>query len=39
MLDEKIQPIPWTKWPTGALVGVSSFWPIKNMKYSQLFAS
>jgi len=26
-LDEKMQPIPWTKWPTRAFVGASSLWP------------
>jgi hypothetical protein len=26
--DEEMQPIPWIEWPTGALVGASSFWPI-----------
>jgi hypothetical protein len=25
--NEKTQPIQWTKWPTGALVVASSFWP------------
>jgi len=27
-LDEKMQPIPWTEWPTGALVGAGSLWPL-----------
>jgi hypothetical protein len=26
-LDEKMQPIPWIEWPTGALVGAGSLWP------------
>jgi len=30
-LNEKTQPIQWTKWPTGALVAVGSFWAIRNL--------
>jgi len=26
-LDEKMQCIPWTEQPTGALVGAGSLWP------------
>jgi len=26
-LDQKMQPIPWTEWPTGALVGAGALWP------------
>jgi len=32
--DEKMQPIPWTEPPTGALVGAGSLWP----KQSNLFS-
>jgi len=28
-LNEKMQPIQWTEWPTGALVAVNSLWPVK----------
>jgi len=26
-LNEKTQPVQWTKWPTSALVVASSLWP------------
>jgi hypothetical protein len=29
MPNEKMQPIEWIKWPTGALVVVGSLWPPK----------
>jgi hypothetical protein len=29
MSNEKMQPIQWTEWPTGALVAAGSLWPAK----------
>jgi hypothetical protein len=29
-LDEKLQAILWTEWPTGVLVGIGSVWPINS---------
>jgi hypothetical protein len=26
--NEKMEPIQWTEWPTGALVAAGSLWPI-----------
>jgi hypothetical protein len=26
--NEKMQPIQWTEWPTGALVAAGSLWPL-----------
>ncbi len=28
--NEKMQPIQWTEWPTGALVATGSLWPWYN---------
>jgi hypothetical protein len=28
MPNEKMQPIQWTEWPTGALVAAGSLWPL-----------
>jgi len=30
-LNEKMQPIRWTEWPTDALVAAGSLWPLKCM--------
>jgi hypothetical protein len=34
-LDEKMQRIPWTEQPTGALVGAGSLWPEERKKGGQ----
>jgi hypothetical protein len=28
MPNEKMQPIQWTEWPTGALMAAGSLWPM-----------